>query len=84
MVHHKEKYEKRLNCRFEECHISTPYDILRNQYNYPTVCLLLETWHWTNHCITVCSKWIFDSNFEVDFPLTQDLLNYICCANDTK
>ena len=33
--------------------------------------------------IKVCSKWISDSNFEVAFPLTQDLLKYICCGNDT-
>ena len=39
--------------------------------------------HRTNHCITVWDKWIFDSNFEVKFPLTQDFLNVICCGNDT-
>ena len=44
MVHHREKNEKRLNYRIEECHTSTPYDILRNQSTYPTVCLLLYTW----------------------------------------
>ena len=47
------------------------------------MCLVLDTWYRTNHCIKVCSKWIFDSNFEVDFPLTQDCLNYTCCGNDT-
>ena len=40
-------------------------------------------WHQTNHCITVRGKWIFDSNFEVDFALTQGCLNYICRGNDT-
>ena len=59
-----------------------PYDIFRNQSNYPTVFLLLDMWHWTNHCITVCSKLIFDSNFEVSFPLTQDFLNYTWCGNE--
>ena len=39
--------------------------------------------HWTNHCITVCGKWIFDSNSEVAFPLTQDCLNYTCRGNET-
>ena len=47
------------------------------------MCLLLDTSHWTDYCITVFVKLIFDSNFEVEFPLTQDLLNYICCGNDT-
>ena len=47
------------------------------------MCLLLDTWHRTDNCITVCGKWIFDSNFEVAFPLTQDCLNYTCRGNDT-
>ena len=48
------------------------------------MCLLLDTWRRTGHCITVFGKWIFDSNFEVTFPLTQDRLNYKCCGNDTN
>ena len=83
MGHHKEKNEKRLNYRIEEWHISTPYDIYRNQSTYLTVCLLLDMWHQTYHGITVCGKCIFDSNFEVAFPLTQDFLNYKCRVNDT-
>ena len=59
------------------------YDIFQNQYTYPTVCLLLETWHWNDHCITVCGKCIFDSNLEVGLPLTHDCLNYTCRGNDT-
>ena len=83
MGHHKGKNLKRLNYFIEEWHTSTPYYIFRNQYNYQTVCLLLDTSHRTNCCITVCGKWIFDSDFEVTFPLTQDCLNYICCGNYT-
>ena len=60
-----------------------PYDIYLNQSSYPNVCLLLETWHQNNHFITVCGKWIFDYNFEVAFPLTQDCLNYTCRGNNT-
>ena len=59
------------------------FDILLNHCNYPTVCLLLYTAHQTNHCITVCGKWIFDFNFESALPLTKYLLNYICSGNDT-
>ena len=47
------------------------------------MCLLLYTAHRTDHCITVCGKWIFDSNFEFALPLTKASLNYICSGNDT-
>ena len=75
--------EKRLNYLIEEWHIYAQYDIFRNVSYYPNVGLLLDTSHWADHCITVCGKWIFDSNFEAMFPLTKDYLNYICCGNDT-
>ena len=83
MGHHKEKRQERLNDSIEEWHTSTPYDIFWNQSTYPTVCLLLDTWHQTDCCITVCGKSIFDSNFEVAFPPTQDCLNYTFRGNDT-
>ena len=62
----------------------TTFDILQNHCNYPTVCLLLDTAHRTNHCITVCSKWIFDSNLGSALPLTKASSNYICSGNDTN
>ena len=77
------KNEKILNYCIEEWHTSTTYNILWDVSYYPTVCLLLDTSHRTDHCITLCGKWIFDSNIEVIFPLTQDCLNYICRGNDT-
>ena len=55
----------------------------RNQSTYPTVCLLLDTWHRTNNCIIVCGKWIFDSNLKVALLLTQDCLNCTYRGNDT-
>ena len=61
----------------------TTFYILQNYSNYPTVCLLIDTTHRTDHCITVCGKWIFDSNLEFALPLTRALLNYICSGNDT-
>ena len=82
MGHHRKK-RKKPNDLIEEWHTSMRYDILRNQSTYPTVCLLLDTWHWTDRCITVLGKWMFDYNFKVALPLTQDSLNYICCGNDT-
>ena len=82
MGHHKEKNEKIPNCRIEEWHTSTPYDIFWNQSNYPTVCLLLDTWYRTDHCITVCGKCIFDSNLKLVITLTHDSLNYACRGND--
>ena len=60
------------NYCIEEWHTFIPYDIFWNQYTYPTVCLLLDTWQRTDHYIKVCSEWIFDFNFEVAFSLTQD------------
>ena len=78
-----EKKRKILNDCIEEWHTSTPYDIFWNQSTYPTVCLLLDMWHRTDHFITVDGKCIFDSNFEVAFPLTKDCLNYTCRGNDT-
>ena len=56
---------------------------MQNESTYQTVCFLLDIWHWTDHCIAVCDKWVFDSNLKVVLPLTQVCLNYICCGNDT-
>ena len=44
---------------------------------------LLDTAHRIDHFITVCGKWIFDSNLEFALPLTKASLNYICSGNDT-
>ena len=73
----------RIHYRIQEWHKFTTYDILQNQFNYPTVCLLLDTAHRTDHCITVCGKWIFDSNLKLSLPLKTSWLNYICSGNDT-
>ena len=56
---------------------------MQNHSNYPTVCLLLDTAHRTEKFITVCGKWIFDSNLGFSLPLTKISLNYICSSNDT-
>ena len=63
--------------------INTLYDIFRNHSTYATLCLLPDTWHWTDHCIVVCGKLIFYSNLKVALPLTQDCLNHTCCGNYT-
>ena len=47
------------------------------------MCLLLDTAHRADHCITVCSKRIFDSTLESALPLIKASLNYICSGNDT-
>ena len=75
---------KKIPYRIQEWNTyTTTYDILQNHSNYPTVCLLLYTAHQTDHCITVCGQWIFDSNLEFVLPLTKTSLNYICSGNDT-
>ena len=47
------------------------------------MCLLLDSAHQTDHYITICGKWISDSNLEFALPLTKASLNYICSGNDT-
>ena len=47
------------------------------------MCFLLEMAQWADYCITVCCKWIFDSNLKLVLPLTRAWLNYICSGNDT-
>ena len=80
----REKSEQKIHYRIQEWNTyTTTYDILQNHSNYPTVCLLLDTAHRTDHCITVRGKWIFDSNLEFALPLTKASLNYICYGNDT-
>ena len=79
-----EKSEQKIHYLIQEWNTyTTTYDILQNHSNYPTVCLLLDTAHWTDHCITVCGKWIFYSNLEFALPLTKSWFNYICYVNET-
>ena len=80
----REKSEQKIHYQIQEWNTSTTtYDILQNHSNYPTVCLLLDTTHRTDHCITVYVKWIFDSNLEFALLLTEDSLNFICYGNCT-
>ena len=72
MGHYREKNEIRIHYCIQECQTLTTYDILQNQSNYPTVCLLLDTAHRDDHCITVCGKWIFDSNLKLALTLIRD------------
>ena len=50
--HHNKKTKKNQYC-IDEWHTSTPYYILRYQYTYPTVCLLLDIWYQNDHFITI-------------------------------
>ena len=84
MRQQREKNELKIQYHIQEWNTFTAtYDIFQNHSNYPTVCLLLDTAHRTDNCITVCGKWIFDSNLEFALPLTSACLNYICSGNDT-
>ena len=47
------------------------------------MCLLLGTSHQKDNSITVCGKWIFDSNLDFALRLTKALLNYIFSGNNT-
>ena len=84
MGQYREKTEQRIHYRIQEWNTCmTTYDILQNRSKYPTVCLLLDTAHRTDHCITVCGKRISDSNLEFALPLTKASLYYICSGNAT-
>ena len=83
MGQNREKKNKKYIIKFRNGKKKTAFDILQNHSNYPTVCLLLDTAHRTDHCITVCGKWIFHYNLESALPLTKYSLNYICSGNDT-
>ena len=55
MGQHIEKNKIKIHYQIQEWNkFTTTYDILHNHYNYPTVCLLLDTAHQTDHCIKVC------------------------------
>ena len=83
MIKPREKSELKINYHIQEWNTFTmTYDVLHTHSNYPTVCLLLDTSHQTDHCITVCDKWIFDSSLEFALPLTKTWLHYICSGND--
>ena len=78
MGQYREKKELKIHYHIQEWNTCmTTYDILQNHYNYPTVCLLLDTANQKDYCITVCGKYRFDSNFEFALPLTKAWLNYI-------
>ena len=63
MGQYREKKEQKIHYQIQEWNTyTTTYDIFHNHSNYPTVCLLLETTHRADNCITVCGKCIFDSN----------------------
>ena len=53
----EKKNELKIHYHIQEWNKFTKkFDILQNQFNYPTVCLLLDTAQQTDHCITVCGK----------------------------
>ena len=84
MGQHKERKEQKIHYHIQEWNKFTrTYDILQNQSNYLTVCLLLDMAHRTDHCITICGKWIFYSNLEFTLPIKSAWLNYICSGNYT-
>ena len=67
----REKKNKKYIIKFRNGKKTTTFDILQNHSNYPTVCLLLDTAHRTDHCITILGKWIFDYNLESALTLTE-------------
>ena len=71
MGQQREKNEINVHYHIQEWNkFTTTYDILQNHSSYPTLCLLLDTAHRTDHCIAVCGRLIFDSNSQFKLPLT--------------
>ena len=82
--HYKQKNEKKLRYTVQNWNESKPFDIFKDISTWPTVCLLLDSAGRAEHCVTVCNKWIFDSNFDYAFPLSEQCLHYICGGDDEK
>ena len=57
------------------------YDPFLDIYTYPTLIHLKDFLGGIHHCVAVIVKWVFCSNFNFSFPLTQENLDY-CCIND--
>ena len=45
---------------------------------FPTMLHLVDSAGNEDHCVTVCGKWIFDSNYSHAWPLSNDSLDAIC------
>ena len=59
------------------------YDPLLEIYTYPTLIPLKDYFDRIQHCVTVVSKWVFESNFPFALPLKKDNLDY-CLINYNK
>ena len=61
------------------------YDKLIDISPYPTIFKLKDFLGGINHWVTVVGKWIFDSNFSFEVPLTKENLDYFRINdNETK
>jgi hypothetical protein len=82
--HTRQIGEQRIKYTVKRWKLSDGFDIFHNISEYPTVCRLIDKKGGTNHCVTVCGDWVFDSNFEKCFPLSTKWMHFICNpeAND--
>ena len=74
--------EQRIKYTIEKWKVPNSFDILCNVSMFPTVCQLIDKKGGTGHCVTVCGKWVFDSNFKKSFPLSLKWMNFICNSED--
>jgi hypothetical protein len=60
------------------------WDIIKDSQEY-MMCLvgLQSSDHKTDHAISICGKWIFDSNFQTALPLNRESLD-LCCSSDCR
>ena len=51
---------------------------------HPTLIKLKYLLGGIHHCVTVVGKWILDSNFSFELPLTKENLDYFCINDNEK
>ena len=76
------KGEPRLKYSIETWDTDDSFLPLEHLSPYPTMLHIVTSAGTSSHCITVCGKWIFDSNFGNALLLSIDSLDFIC-ANTT-
>jgi len=57
------------------------WNMFENDNNHLVVVLLQGSDNTEDHCVTICGKWIFDSNLKNAIPLSKESLD-LCCSSD--
>ena len=75
----------KLNAKFKFTILDTSkWNILKNHEANLIVAVLQGSDGKEDHGVTVCGKWLFDSNFEYALPLCQETLDLCCSTEESK